>query len=79
MGFECDQEMVQMIGTDENTLTKLYPCIEESRQAQVYTQTQVNFLMLILLLKQNILIRFSNQLKCLKFNFDCMRICFNYS
>lgn len=40
MGFECDQEMVQAIGTDEIVLTKLFPCIEEGRQAQIYTQLQ---------------------------------------
>lgn len=42
MGFECDQEMVQMIGTEESVLIKLFPCIEEGHQAQVYTQNQVH-------------------------------------
>ncbi|GFR17628.1 DNA-directed RNA polymerase III subunit RPC2 [Trichonephila clavata] len=40
MGFESDQYIVQMIGTDEVTLNKLFPCIEECRKVPVYTQTQ---------------------------------------
>ncbi|GFU08483.1 DNA-directed RNA polymerase III subunit RPC2 [Nephila pilipes] len=40
MGFESDQYIVQMIGTDEITLNKLFPCIEECRKVPVYTQTQ---------------------------------------
>ncbi|KAG8200108.1 hypothetical protein JTE90_001961 [Oedothorax gibbosus] len=40
MGFESDQYIVQMIGTDENTLTKIFHSIEECRSAQVFTQTQ---------------------------------------
>ncbi|XP_054716873.1 DNA-directed RNA polymerase III subunit RPC2-like [Uloborus diversus] len=40
MGFESDQVIVQLIGMDEITLTKLFPCIEECRRAQVFTQLQ---------------------------------------
>ncbi|GIY60587.1 DNA-directed RNA polymerase III subunit RPC2 [Caerostris extrusa] len=38
MGFESDQYIVQMIGVDDETLRKLYPCIEECRKASIFTQ-----------------------------------------
>jgi DNA-directed RNA polymerase III subunit RPC2 len=42
MGIESDQEIVQMIGTEEKFLAALAPCIEECHRAGVSTQTQVN-------------------------------------
>ena len=41
MGFECDQEIVQMVGTEEKILASMAPCLEECHKAQVYTQMQV--------------------------------------
>ena len=41
MGFECDQEIVQMIGTEEKILASIAPCLEECHRAQVFTQAQV--------------------------------------
>ena len=41
MGFECDQEIVQMIGTEEKILASIAPCLEECHKAQVFTQAQV--------------------------------------
>ena len=41
MGVECDQEIVQMIGSEEDTLAALAPCLEECHRAQVFTQNQV--------------------------------------
>ncbi|XP_076354382.1 RNA polymerase III subunit RpIII128 isoform X2 [Tachypleus tridentatus] len=40
MGVESDQEIVQMIGTDDHTLSVFAPSLEECHRAQVYTQTQ---------------------------------------
>ena len=42
MGFECDQEIVQMIGTEEKILASIAPCLEECHKAQVFTQAQVH-------------------------------------
>ena len=41
MGFECDQEIVQMVGTEDRILATMAPCLEECHKAQVFTQTQV--------------------------------------
>lgn len=41
MGMECDQEIVQMIGSEEEILTSVAPCLEECHRAQVFTQLQV--------------------------------------
>lgn len=40
MGFESDQEIVQMVGTEEQILAGMAPCIEECHKAQVFTQKQ---------------------------------------
>ncbi|XP_064629058.1 DNA-directed RNA polymerase III subunit RPC2-like [Lineus longissimus] len=40
MGVESDQEIVQMIGSEEAILASLAPCIEECHKAQVFTQIQ---------------------------------------
>lgn len=44
MGIECDQEIVQMVGTEEETLAAMAPCLEECHKAQVFTQAQVSVL-----------------------------------
>lgn len=40
MGIESDQEIVQMIGTEDQVMTAFAPCLEECQKAQVCTQTQ---------------------------------------
>ncbi|XP_052088053.1 DNA-directed RNA polymerase III subunit RPC2-like isoform X1 [Mytilus californianus] len=40
MGIECDQEIVQMIGSEEEVLAAFAPCLEEYHRAQVFTQNQ---------------------------------------
>lgn len=41
MGVECDQEIIQMVGSEEDTLVAMAPCLEECQRSQVYTQNQV--------------------------------------
>ena len=41
MGFECDQEAIQLVGAEEDTLATMAPCLEECQKANVHTQTQV--------------------------------------
>uniref|UniRef100_A0A0L8H2E6 DNA-directed RNA polymerase subunit beta n=1 Tax=Octopus bimaculoides TaxID=37653 RepID=A0A0L8H2E6_OCTBM len=40
MGIECDQEIIQMIGCEEEVLASIAPCMEECHKAQVYTCNQ---------------------------------------
>ncbi|GAB1598909.1 DNA-directed RNA polymerase III subunit RPC2-like [Argonauta hians] len=40
MGIECDQEIIQMIGCEEEVLASIAPCMEECHKAQVYTCSQ---------------------------------------
>ena len=40
MGIVSDQEIVQMIGTDDNIMTSFAPSLEECHRASVYTQNQ---------------------------------------
>ncbi|PVD29148.1 hypothetical protein C0Q70_11745 [Pomacea canaliculata] len=40
MGIECDQEIVQMVGGEEDMLAAMAPCLEECHRAQVFTQNQ---------------------------------------
>lgn len=40
MGFECEQEFVQMIGSEEEVLGAVAPCLEECHKAGVFTQLQ---------------------------------------
>uniref|UniRef100_A0A1A7W707 DNA-directed RNA polymerase subunit beta n=2 Tax=Iconisemion striatum TaxID=60296 RepID=A0A1A7W707_9TELE len=40
MGVESDQEIVQMIGTEENVMASFAPSLEECQKAQIFTQTQ---------------------------------------
>ena len=41
MGVESDQEIVQMIGTEEHVMSNFAPSLEECQKAQIFTQTQV--------------------------------------
>ena len=42
MGVECDQEIVQLVGSEEKVLAAMAPSLEECYKAQVFTQVQVN-------------------------------------
>lgn len=44
MGVESDQEIVQMIGTEEYVMASFAPSLEECQKAQIFTQTQVPWL-----------------------------------
>lgn len=41
MGVESEQEIVQMVGTEDNILSAFSPSIEECHKFQIFTQTQV--------------------------------------
>jgi hypothetical protein len=41
MGVESDQEIVQMIGTEEHVVANFSPSLEECQKAEIFTQTQV--------------------------------------
>lgn len=41
MGVESDQEIVQMIGTEEHVMAAFAPSLEECQKAQIFSQTQV--------------------------------------
>lgn len=47
MGFESEQEFVQMIGSEEEVLAAVAPCLEEGHKAGVYTQLQVTYISLL--------------------------------
>ncbi|TNN00607.1 DNA-directed RNA polymerase III subunit RPC2 [Takifugu rubripes] len=40
MGVESDQEIVQMIGTEDYVMASFAPSLEECQKAQIFTQTQ---------------------------------------
>ena len=42
MGAESDQEIVQMVGSEESVLVAMAPCLEECHRAQVFSQHQVS-------------------------------------
>lgn len=42
MGLESEQEFVQMIGSEEEVLGAMAPCLEECHRAGVFTQLQVS-------------------------------------
>ena len=44
MGIECDQEIVQMIGTEETIMNTFAPSLEECHKAEIFTQRQVGCL-----------------------------------
>ena len=43
MGIESDQEIVQMIGIEEEVMNYFAATIEEGNMLQIYTKVQVNF------------------------------------
>lgn len=43
MAVESDQEIVQMIGTEEHVMAAFGPSLEECQKAQIFTQMQVGF------------------------------------
>lgn len=42
--MESDQEIVQMIGTEEHVMAAFAPSLEECQKAQIFTQTQVHLI-----------------------------------
>ena len=40
MGIISDQEIAQMIGTDDRTMTAFDPSLEECHRAEIFTQLQ---------------------------------------
>ena len=42
MGVESDQEVVQLVGSEEKVLVAMAPCLEECHRTQVFTQIQVS-------------------------------------
>lgn len=53
MGVESDQEIVQMIGTEEHVMAAFGPSLEECQKAQIFTQMQVCLFMLSFAMKGN--------------------------
>lgn len=51
MGIESDQEIVQMIGIEEEVLNYFAATIEEGNMLQIYTRNQVQFFMFGIILK----------------------------
>ena len=43
MGIESDQEIIQMVGTEEDVLNTFAASLEECNNFQVYTKIQVSF------------------------------------
>ena len=43
MGIESDQEIVQMIGIEEEVMNYFAATIEEGNSQQIYTKVQVSF------------------------------------
>ena len=41
MGIECEQEIVQMVGCEEEVISTFAPSLEECHRLNVYTQLQV--------------------------------------
>lgn len=40
MGVACDQDMIQLVGNEEEAFDAMAPCLEECHQAQVFTPLQ---------------------------------------
>lgn len=53
MGVESDQEIVQMIGTEEHVMAAFGPSLEECQKAQIFTQMQVCLFMSSFAMKWN--------------------------
>lgn len=51
MGVESDQEIVQMIGTEEHVMASFAPSLEECQKAQIFTQMQVSHFICVIRLK----------------------------
>lgn len=49
LGIESDQEIVQMVGTEEDILNAFSPSLEECNNCQVYTRNQVNIYLVAVL------------------------------
>ena len=43
MGIESEQEIVQMIGSEEEVTSKFVPSLEECHRLNVFTQKQVQY------------------------------------
>ena len=43
MGIESDQEIIQMVGTEEDVLNTFAASLEECNNLEVYTKIQVSF------------------------------------
>lgn len=41
MGIECEQEIVQMVGCEEEVISTFAPSLEECHKLNIYTQLQV--------------------------------------
>jgi DNA-directed RNA polymerase III subunit RPC2 len=41
MGFESDQDVIQMVGAEEGTLVTMAPSLEECQALNIRTQAQV--------------------------------------
>jgi len=41
MGIECEQEIVQMVGCEEEVISAFAPSLEECHKLHIYTQLQV--------------------------------------
>jgi len=42
MGIECEQEIVQMVGCEEDVISTFAPSLEECHKLNIYTQLQVS-------------------------------------
>ena len=42
MGMECEQEIVQMVGCEEEVISTFAPSLEECHKLNIYTQLQVH-------------------------------------
>lgn len=51
MGIQSEQEILQMIGSEDIVMAAMIPCFEECHQQQVFTQSQVlqSILLIIIL------------------------------
>ena len=49
MGMESEQEIVQMVGCEEEVVAAFAPSLEDCHKLHVYTQQQVSFVKLVTL------------------------------
>lgn len=71
MGVESDQEIVQMIGTEEHVMAAFAPSLEECQKAQIFTQMQVHlfFLQVAIKSKDDYIDHFALSAVCIHFVF----------